>query len=134
MGKKKTMDQLSIDASNALKAGMSYGKYMATKKQTSATVPVQSGYKHTCPVCGNEFVTYIKNARKYCSDDCKHKADYKRKRKRQYPMPRVCDICGKEFMATHWHSRYCSEFCVKVGQSERVKECLARKKEAKSNG
>lgn len=129
---KKAMDQLSIDASNALKAGMSYGKYMATKKQTSATVPVQSGYKHTCPICGNEFVTNTKNARKYCSDECKQNAVYKRKR--QYPKPRVCDICGKEFMATHWRSRYCSEFCLKVGQSERVKECLARKKEAKSNG
>lgn len=128
------MDQLSIDASNAIKAGMSYGKYMAMKPRTdSPKKPTRLGRSIACEFCGEQFVNYRNNDRKYCSDDCRNRACVKRKK--EYPKPRTCCICGKEFMATTWRSAYCSEFCVRVGRNERVKECLARKKEeAKNNG
>lgn len=134
--KKKELDQLTIDSTNAIKAGLSYGKYMAIKPKTDVPVPkIKSGveYQHTCEFCGKDFVTYTRQARKFCSDHCREQSYYEIKR--VYPRPQICSICGKEFMAQTFRNKYCSEFCSKVAHGQRVKEYMARKaKEAKCNG
>ena len=131
--KKVVMDQLTIDSTNAIKAGMSYGKYMATKKPT-AYEPVVVGIKHTCQHCGKEFIGYTKKVRKFCSDYCRE-TYYREEKKLAFepePTKKICPICGKEFVAESHRNKYCSEFCKKVGSGQRANEYQARKKEALS--
>lgn len=130
MGKKQ-MDQLDIDASNAIKAGMTYGKYMAMKNPTTI-VREPEGQKHTCLFCGKVFYVTQKKVRKYCSDQCRE-LSYAHKRKE--PALKACPICGKEFVAETYRNKYCGEFCARVAQGQRCKEYQERKKkEARSNG
>lgn len=126
MDKSKELTQLDIDSSNAIKAGMSYGKYMAIKKSTKTTPQEVVGYKHICQHCGKEFVSKTRAVRKYCSDQCRERSYYPRK---TYPQTKTCPICGKEFMAETYRNRYCSEFCSKVAHCQNVKEYQARKSE-----
>ena len=114
--KKVVMDQLSIDSSNAIKAGMSYGKYMATKKPVTIT-PQPVGYKHTCQCCGKEFVTRYTRVRKYCSDQCREQ--YYRDLEKVGPYLKVCAICGKEFEAEHPRTKYCSSLCASMAKHQR---------------
>lgn len=132
MGRKKKLDQLTIDSTNAIKAGMSYGYYMALKKHTTAqserkSNPDFDGYKHTCEQCGKEFVIFHKKKRKYCSDQCRkqHYLDTKKIQIRK----KICPICGKEFMPETYRNKYCSEFCSRAGQVDRVREYRERKME-----
>lgn len=136
--KKADMDQLTIDSTNAIKEGMSYGKYMATKKPTIPTITTTqshdfSGYKHTCQFCRKEFVVYDRKVRKFCSDRCRERSYSFRKI--SYPKPKICPICGKEFMAETYRNKYCGEFCARVAQGQKVRQYMARKaEEAKCNG
>lgn len=138
--KKKELSQLDIDASNAIKAGMSYGKYMAMKPKTDAPAPKKKSrveYRHTCPICGNDFVTYNRKLKKYCSDECRCRAwEIQRRKSNKYPKPRVCATCGKEFMATNWRNQYCSEPCADEAHRQKMRAYIAnrRAEEAKSNG
>lgn len=135
MGRKKKveMDKLTADASNALKAGMSYGMYMAMKEPAKAPTPEIVGFKYTCQQCGKEFIVNNRRTRKYCGDRCRELAYYGRKMNE--PTLKTCPICGKEFMAETHRNKYCSEFCSKVGFGQKVKEYHERKKEeAESNG
>lgn len=65
--------------------------------------------------CCNEF-EHNNTTRKYCSNDCKLKAQYARKNK-QYQdkekTKRICDFCGKEYIITRKDNRYCSDKCRK---------------------
>ena len=127
---KKEMDQLTKDAVAARKAGMTYGKYMATKNPT-VIVREPEGYKHTCLFCGKEFYIKHKKLRKYCSDLCREQY-YQTKNK---TMLKTCPICGKEFVAETYRNKYCGEFCSRVAQGQNVKNYIARKaEEAKCNG
>lgn len=131
--KKVVMDQLTIDSTNAIKAGMSYGKYMALKKPVNPE-PVVLGIKHTCQHCGKDFYATNRKPRKFCCDSCRE--DYYREVKKMEADPetveKTCPICGKVFIAKNYRYRYCSEFCKKVGQGQRVKEYQERRKEAVS--
>lgn len=124
--KKVVLDQLTIDSNNAIKAGLSYGKYMALKKHTNVQSahkpdPDFDGYKHTCQYCGKDYVIFHRRKSKFCSDSCRNAYQYHKK---------TCPICGKEFVAESYRNKYCSEFCAKVGNGQRVKEYQERKKEA----
>lgn len=76
-------DNLSLDAMDALEAGMSYGKYKAmhpnTKDANEARLaemnaPKRKKYKtayvRTCAYCGREF-TATRKDNKYCTLQCK---------------------------------------------------------------
>lgn len=125
--KKVVMDQLSIDSSNAIKAGMTYGKYMATKKPVTIKTPENLGYKHTCNCCGKEFYTNKLKLRKFCDDQCREQ--YYRDLERVPPTIKVCPICGVEFEAPSRY-KYCTDFCAKIAKSNQSKDWQARKKEA----
>lgn len=58
-----------------------------------------------CILCGNEFVDYRRKrqARKYCSPSCRHKALSNK-------VDKVCPECGKTFRA-HIEAIYCSKRC-----------------------
>lgn len=72
-------DKLSMDATAALAAGVSYGKYMALRQQTplpKAPVILEPekyefvmGEERVCPVCGIVFPANHPR-RKYCSRKC----------------------------------------------------------------
>lgn len=135
MGRKKKLDQLDIDSTNAIKVGMSYGKYMALYKPAtttyrgSTTVPEEVGIKHTCQGCGKVFYTQNRKARKFCCSSCRDAFYYKAKRMKEekYPLEKVCQTCGKTFTADSYRSKYCCEFCSKVGHVKKVKEYQARR-------
>ena len=79
------MDNLAKDAFMAKQNGMSYGKYMATKKpayKTEDAPPRGAKVKFVCAVCGSVFYRYDRRAQKYCSLKCKQKVDNEREKKR----------------------------------------------------
>lgn len=79
MCRQQEPDRLTCDASAALKAGMSYGQWMARKpprvlasiaatvRPVSTTDPANIVY---CHVCGAAIDITLTKRRKYCSDAC----------------------------------------------------------------
>lgn len=131
--KKVEMDKLSQDSCDALKAGMSYGKYMAMKGSAKVTrpTPAPTGYYHVCQHCGKEFYTDTRQPRKFCSDRCRELSYYVPKIKTAH---RICPICDKEFVTTKGQQKYCGEFCAKVAKSNNLIAYRAIKREARANG
>lgn len=78
-------DNLTLDAMDAERAGMTYGKYKAqhpnTKdenearlKESSKRTQPRAHYVFYCRGCGEKFIT-TNARRKYCSDECKKTKD-----------------------------------------------------------
>lgn len=86
------------------------------KRREKARI-AQESVKITCPVCGKKFVS--KKGKKYCSDDCRRKAEKKRNRERYQKLKGKlsegkivkCGCCGKEFNTKNGGSKYCSKDC-----------------------
>lgn len=90
-------DNLTLDAMDAERAGMSYGNYKAlhpnTKDANEARLvemnapkekkqyKAHQAYVRTCFHCGKQFMATRKNGR-YCSLECKHDSDNMRWRMR----------------------------------------------------
>lgn len=130
---KEDMDKLSQDSCDAIKAGMSYGKYMAMKGSAKVTrpTPAPTGYYHVCQHCGKEFYVEDRKTRKFCSDRCRQLSYYVPKIK---TATKVCPTCGKEFVTTKKHQKYCGEFCAKVAKSKNGIAYRARMREERANG
>lgn len=129
MGKRKEMDKLSQDSCDALKAGMSYGKYMAMKGSTNATQQTnRKGNYHVCQFCGEKFSVPHKIAVKYCSERCRWSSYYAPKIK---TVTKICETCGNEFVTTKSQQKFCSEDCRRNAEKKRLAE--AKKKEEVSN-
>ena len=133
MGNYEEMDKLSRDSCDAIKAGMSYGQYMAMKGSSVATrsTPAPTGYRHVCQFCGKEFYVQDKSPRKFCNDYCRQNSYYVPKI-RNYE--KACEVCGKEFTTTKKQQKYCSEHCAKFAKSQQQMEARLMKKEARANG
>lgn len=73
------MDNLARDAMVAQQAGMSYGKWKSL--QPVAILKVKGSPKglKLCAHCGTVFGG--KNNQKYCTEECREKARYKKRRK-----------------------------------------------------
>ena len=132
MGRKRKPDQLDIDASNAIKMGMSYGRYMALVKQP--TMPVKKKEKKKkpsghCLCCGAEiFWSGVGKEKKYCDEVCRE--EYYRAQKAssaKVPETRTCKICGKEF-PKYRHQMYCSEACVRQARAENARRLRKKKR------
>lgn len=86
------------------------------KRREKARI-AQESVKVTCPVCKKKFVS--KKGKKYCSDDCRRKAEKKRNRERYQKLKGKlsegkivkCGCCGKEFNTKNGGSKYCSKDC-----------------------
>ena len=115
--KKTTLDRLTRDAMAARAAGMSYGKYKALHPHTEELEPEEEivldddRRNMICLHCGKSFVAYGHEKRKkYCSDECREKAQYATYRT-QHPFPMAtCGICGVEISAKNGR-KYCSGAC-----------------------
>lgn len=120
------------------------------KRREEARI-AQESVKITCPVCGKKFVS--KKGKRYCSDDCRRKAEEKRNRERYQQLKGKlsqgktvkCGCCGKEFNTKNGGSKYCSKDCRLImsrqisaeynrNKRELTKAFMARRSETKSNG
>lgn len=105
MEKVKIMDKLAWSAMQAKQRGMSYGQYMALPESER---PSYKGY-----------LTQM-NALEESLMISKGKV-----------LVVECALCGKTFITTRRHpKRYCSDVCVRLKNSERMRELYAKKKEA----
>ena len=87
------------------------------------------GFEKTCECCGKKYVTK-RYPTKYCSVQCYNKVRRTRRNERKmeliqqydsaFPVvcqdgilryPKVCDHCGKEFMAPRPNGRFCCTKC-----------------------
>lgn len=141
MAKEEELDNLSRCSNEALAAGMTYGKYMALKYEKErppkmGASPPLPGWK-VCPYCGAKF--YAAHGKmKYCSAICGTNATYQKRRetiiKNREPIPpKICAVCGKEFIPFNKDSRikYCSEQCRLSNRSEIQEETYWKKKAEK---
>lgn len=120
------------------------------KRREEARIARES-VKVTCPTCGKKFVS--KKGKRYCSDDCRRKAEKKRNRERYQQLKGKlsegkivkCGCCGKEFNTKNGGSKYCSKDCRLImsrrvsaeynrNKRELTKAFMARRSETKSNG
>jgi hypothetical protein len=76
MGRKK-VDKLAQDASKAIAAGMSYGKWKAMQQPVKTENGLPEGWK-ICPQCGKKFKAG-KN-KKFCEAYCRNMAYYDKER------------------------------------------------------
>jgi len=64
-------------------------------------------YTHECEICGDEYQTNRKDKTKYCSDECRNKAQRQRNREK-----RKCVICGEEYETSKYSDgETCSRSC-----------------------
>lgn len=134
MGRRKT-NQLDIDISNAIQAGMSYGRYMALKKNAAPKKkaekkPLEVEEERKCLCCGKSMFG-VHGSAKYCDAICREK--YRQEQSRRPLHKKACPICGKEFMGMK-HEKFCSKFCAKIAHNKRVKEYQARKARRAEDG
>ena len=86
---KKPPDNLSIESSKAIAAGMTYGKWKALQSEglIDSTDHVEDSQKVSadvliCQYCGNPIYGEIGRGRMYCTKHCAGKAYYNNKKKR----------------------------------------------------
>ena len=145
------MDRLTLASIAAQKAGMSYGKYMASMHNPVVVDAVAVPKKRVCQYCGKEISKYAHGSRRYCSDSCRYEAgkqstlDLYHQRQghtEEDRVKRVCQYCGKP-MPKHLHGscRYCSPECKHERDLEqarakwgRRKDQINEKRRAKRNG
>ena len=72
--------------------------------------------KKTCAYCGKE-ISFLSRQIKYCSVECRHKAQLKPVEKK------TCPVCGREFVLKTAHSIYCCEECKILNQKMRLWRC-----------
>ena len=105
------MDQLTEDAVDARKKGMSYGKYMAMKQQEQDKERMPEKEKTDkktvlCAICGAVIQNAVRN-QKYCTGECADIAMDRqrlesRKRRKENPFigveTKTCEYCGCEYI------------------------------------
>lgn len=143
--KGKQMDRLSRESCEALALNMSYGQYKAYQKDHGLGEPAKprgplffdpdERLELVCAVCGQKFKAKTKH-RKYCSIECKGKADRMRYReKRGQPTdldaPRVCVVCGKDITHRPGARKFCSIDCCNKASMAAYQQ---RQKEAQEHG
>lgn len=131
---KRERSQLDIDIGNAIKMGMSYGRYMGLVKQHPPAKKVQQAKvrkvvdhpkTRNCLCCGKD-ITFAHGSAKYCNAICRE--NYKALLRGAKPLvEKVCPTCGKTFMPPDNRHHYCSQYCSRVGQSEKMREYLKRR-------
>lgn len=127
MAKKKELSQLDIDSSNAIKAGMSYGKYMALAKPLIQPLKEEPASERACPYCGKDM-TYEHAGKKYCSTYCRQSHYYETKVAKP-PVEKVCPICGASFKG-NGRDKYCSKHCAQIACERRTLGYRMQKAEA----
>ena len=78
-------NNLDQNIADAAAAGMSYGKYMATKPVTETKKEEERKPLKTlvCAYCGKEFPVYDNRKKKYCSEECRSLAMQEKAKERK---------------------------------------------------
>lgn len=126
-------DRLTLDVLAAQAAGLSYGNYKAQHPHTGEWEPEEelilddNRRELTCRYCGKIFAAYGQETRrKYCSDECRARAQYAAYREK-HPVSIVsCAICGKEFPRRSGKI-YCSKACCVAGNRQKKAEANAKR-------
>ena len=90
MAKKNEPDKLAQEASQAIAAGMSYGRWKAMQQAVPIEKKPPADYyiRRICENCGNEFIRGDNHKRKYCCDRCRIAAN----NKRRYEKARLAEV------------------------------------------
>lgn len=126
------MDNLTLEMRACEKAGfgVSYGKWKATQPVVDVPKPQVSGKVRTCQYCGKQIVDKYNRNRRFCDDNCRSNARYK---KVFCDKPqKSCEFCGMLFTPYRKTARFCSNNCSAVAYYYRKKE--ERQNEAKEAG
>lgn len=109
------MDKLSIDATNAINKGLSYGKYMAQKQPEIIAPKKPAGEIRFCVGCGCEFMPGKGGGahKKFCSGECRERYYNAQNSKRIWENKphAACAYCGKDFVQKTARNRFCCEDC-----------------------
>ena len=81
-----------------------------------------------CAVCGKPLTG---RQERYCSKRCKGKAERNRLRESRPKAIKVCQNCGKEFVADPKNRKYCSEECVQEQRKAQVLRYRVKKRAKK---
>ncbi len=133
------MDRLTLASIAAQKAGMSYGKYMASMHNPVAVETADTPKKRLCPICGKEISKYANGNRRYCSDSCRYEAGRQSTIERYHKRhghteedraKRICGYCGKAIpMHLHGSRRYCSLECKHERDLEQARTKWSKRKD-----
>lgn len=127
MGRHKKPDKLSQEASAALAAGMSYGKWKAMQTPVEVKSKPKLGATHICEYCGEKFIQYDHIRRKYCCEAHREAANNKKGRERKAVKVKTCAQCGKQFTPASGHFKYCGEQCAQRAHARLIRERQQRK-------
>jgi uncharacterized Zn-finger protein len=116
--------------------GVSYGKWRATlpyyRDEPQVSAAQVSGKVRTCEYCGKQIVDKYNRNRRFCDDNCRSNARYKRLYIEEEKKQKKCEYCGKLFEYKREKARYCSDSWSAAAYYYRKKE--GRQNEAKKVG
>lgn len=126
------MDKLAQDSTDAIKAGMSYGQWMAMRKPVVVKKPTIGREERKCPCCGVVFTPHH-GSQKYCGSTCQIKAKGRRKNTKTLddidaPLIKNCPVCGKQFIAESYRNKYCGDFCRQLAKNKKCSKISAEEK------
>lgn len=137
------IDEIMREA-DAAGFGVSYGKYMASKRTAPTPEPKPAAQKHPARICKECEMEFIPNRedQRYCSDPCRirhQKREQNRKRQQeQYRLkpklpigPAKCQRCGKGFYRGKATQTFCSVSCAASTRNEGRGQ---KKRETSSDG
>jgi predicted nucleic acid-binding Zn ribbon protein len=136
MAKHNEPDRLSREATLAIAAGMSYGKWKAMQPLIDIpTDTISEGRTRACQRCGKPFPLNNRGAgvKKFCSDECREKF-YVERKSQMRKQHKTCPVCGKTFVADNNHQKYCGMDCYRLVVAERAKQYKQRRKERMRDG
>lgn len=87
-----------------------------------------------CRVCGKTFQSFLSGPRYYCSTVCAREAVRARNKAKsaekmaEWKKPRVCAVCGKEFLPNRPKSLTCSRECRRKREHEKSRAYYRNKK------
>ena len=108
------------------------GKYCSVACKNIAIRKGRNQVECTCAVCGKKFIrckSHVKSEYQFCSRECMYRGKslgiikhvvtkrYDCRRK----SPRICKICGKEFIYNSSTQKYCSRTCFEEAHRENMR-------------
>lgn len=88
--------------------GITPGRVRGYIRRSGLSVKVSKGV--TCKGCNSKFDQLTGN-HYFCEKSCKDRYYHLKTRPPRGPVPKQCDVCGSEFMATMSKARFCSNYC-----------------------
>lgn len=81
-----------------------------------------------CKHCGKPFTPKGRN-QKFCSVECRFEYRKAHKKKSNRVYIKECPICKKQFGATHFNQKYCSDGCFQIARSQQSHKYYMQKRD-----